>query len=701
MATSALHTVASSKSKCELFCRQYLRLIFQGDRDWVHNKQPNKHKDQFYVTIFGLRGLEDADGFTRDEVRTCMESMWTDRINELGDENADYTKCILYKKCGLEVDWEEGSQPQCGTSTTTTTSTSTTSTTTTESTTTSQPDGLPDYNNDDYTFSCNQNNRCNLVMSDGQTFIGTTDGEVVTFTSVPFAQPPIGDLRWKAPELITKYDETVDARVAGWQCANLMTVDDPTVRGESEDCLHIKIQVQEQVLKQKQKVPTVAYIHGGGFNWGVNSDDWTMLASQGLAVFDINYRLGPYGFFALESAEEGQEFSSNWGILDQLAGLKWISMYAGVFGGDKDQVTLDGCSAGSASAFFHLTSPQSWPYFHRIVTGGMGLAAGSYFQGEKTDLIRNSVFQEAGVSTIDQLRQFSTQQLRTPFNKVYNALGNVVKQSPTLDNVFAPVVDGVMIEDLLVYAVRDGKIRPNTPISFNYAKDDAWNFSEEAFDYLKEDLLAADQDQIDADIASTGFIMPSPWPHTMLETMYPEDANQLKQVFPCEADSECKDGFARWVVASHWYCNTRWAMNGALKTRPGDFGPVYPMQWGYDNCGKVDDVSTKTCHCGESDWIRGGRVGIGGSDLGSDTKAAWGHFYRTGTFVETNGNQLKSWEEMNFNQFNMIGRELLGAEYETYWNQSAILNWEECDLLDQIHERTGSGYSFGVTKDNP
>ena len=91
--------------------------------------------------MYGLRDVENTVGVTRDEVRSCMEMMWTDRINSVGDEDADYTKCVLYDKCGLTVDWTAGPQPQCTTtasSTTTTTTSTTTSTTTTTTTTTTE-----------------------------------------------------------------------------------------------------------------------------------------------------------------------------------------------------------------------------------------------------------------------------------------------------------------------------------------------------------------------------------------------------------------------------------------------------------------------------------------------------------------------------------------------------------------------------------
>ena len=82
----------------------------------------------------------------------------------------------------------------------------------------------------------------------------------------------------------------------------------------------------------------VVHIHGGSFGGGANDADMSSLVSQGLVVVNIAYRLGPYGFLCTPATEAGQSHRCNWGLQDQLAGLKWMSMYGGVFGGDKDQV---------------------------------------------------------------------------------------------------------------------------------------------------------------------------------------------------------------------------------------------------------------------------------------------------------------------------------------------------------------------------
>ena len=143
---------------------------------------------------------------------------------------------------------------------------------------------LPDYNDDDYDLSCS-GNECTLTMSDGQTFVGINNNGIVTFHAVPFAQAPVGELRWKSPVLRTHYPEPVDATEPGYNCATFQTVDDPSKQNQSEDCLHINIQVQKWVLDRKRKLPVVAYIHGGAFNFGTNNDDMSSLVSQGMNDF--------------------------------------------------------------------------------------------------------------------------------------------------------------------------------------------------------------------------------------------------------------------------------------------------------------------------------------------------------------------------------------------------------------------------------
>ena len=172
-------------------------------------------------------------------------------------------------------------------------------------------------------------------MSDGQTFIGMKEDTLINFRGIRYAKPPVCDLRWKTPVLFTQYDDVVNGTANGFACATFNTQDDPYKHDppQSEDCLTVNIQVAEWVLQGRNKVPIVAYIHGGSFNFGNNDKpNLKPLATNGLMSFHINYRLGPYGFLYLDELEPGQQYKGNWGLQDQLAALKWINMFGGVFG---------------------------------------------------------------------------------------------------------------------------------------------------------------------------------------------------------------------------------------------------------------------------------------------------------------------------------------------------------------------------------
>lgn len=654
----------------------------KGKTDWTYKPQANKHRDQFYLTVNGIRDIESTIGKKRSDVKACLEMVWIDRMDELGAPDADFTKCMMYDRCSKTPDWDLPTQAPS-------TSPATSTTPLPEF---PPEDPLPDYNSTPYTYSCD-GDICTLAMDDGQTFVGKKEGTILNFKNIPFAEPPIGELRWKAPRIITDYTSRspVQATEYGFDCATFQTQDNNPNQNQNEDCLSINIQVQEWVIKNGSvKQPIVAHIHGGSFNFGTNTDNLQSLVSQGMVAFNINYRLGPYGFLNLDQREEGERYKGNWGLLDQLAGLKWIQMIGGIFGGDINQVTLDGCSAGSASGWHHITSEQSWPYFHRAVTNGISFPAGIYFEGQKTDEIRNHVLNHAGVSSIDELRTLSTGTLRLSFLDAKNTLSPSIKSAPTLDPMYSVVIDGDLIKDHLVDLVRDGHIRPNTPISMNMAKDDAWNFKEEAWAFMRDVKFSAMSTEILDAEESSGHVIPNPYPNTMFSALYPSKAERMINTFGCYNETDdCKEGFGRWVQATHWLCNARWALSGALKTNPDKYGPIWPMHFEEPNCDKDDDgKNTKTCHCAETAWVRGGRAWSGNA-LGQEMKTTWQKFYRNGAFDASS--KMKSWEEMNFSMFNLVSSQS--------WKPGSVNDWEECLILDEIQEEQ-FGYTWGYTKED-
>jgi para-nitrobenzyl esterase len=203
---------------------------------------------------------------------------------------------------------------------------------------------------------------------------GVTDGAspVVAYKGIPYAKPPIGDLRWKAPVPAAAWDGVRDAREFGHSC--LQPPYPPTsvyvgdMASPDEDCLTLNVWAP----RGAKKLPVMVWIHGGALLRGSASEalyDGVKLAQQGIVVVSINYRLGLLGFFAHPalSAESGQRVSGNYGLLDQIEALRWVRDNVAAFGGDPSQVTIAGESAGGLSVITLLASPLARDLFNRAI----------------------------------------------------------------------------------------------------------------------------------------------------------------------------------------------------------------------------------------------------------------------------------------------------------------------------------------------
>ena len=334
-------------------------LVLQFKRTVQGRDFSNKGNDAFMVIATGILTSTWGTDIKYNHVRKCFSNSAIS-LSKIDDTNEmdDYTKCEAYKFCGKDIDW----------GTTTTGGASTTKTTTTKTTTT----GTTPVPTDPSTFSC-VGIDCTVTLADGTEFMGKNRAGVLEFRGVPYAEAPIGDLRWKAPVIRKDYNgEAFDLRDHAPGCAT--NAYDGTNEDQSEDCLKVAISVAKTTVESGEKVPIVYYIHGGGFNGGTNRVNMkNLILDQGVMVISIAYRLGMYGFFYMPTAEEGQEFSGNWGILDQNAAMEWAQTFAHHFGGDASQATINGCSAGSESIWWHLTTELSWPLFQRAVTVGIGM----------------------------------------------------------------------------------------------------------------------------------------------------------------------------------------------------------------------------------------------------------------------------------------------------------------------------------------
>lgn len=218
-----------------------------------------------------------------------------------------------------------------------------------------------------------------VTIADGQ-LQGAIDGGSRVFLGIPFAKPPVGELRWKAPVPNDPWEDVRDATEFGGRCAQLQSLQGPA--SESEDCLYLNVWTPEPV--PADPLPVMVWFHGGGNTVGSTSDevplgvaglfyDGRALAERyGVVVVTTNYRLGPLGFFYHPAlAKEGSP-AGNQGILDQRRALEWVQGNIAAFGGDADNVTIFGESAGSFDVCFHVASPGSAGLFHRAISESGG-----------------------------------------------------------------------------------------------------------------------------------------------------------------------------------------------------------------------------------------------------------------------------------------------------------------------------------------
>lgn len=210
-----------------------------------------------------------------------------------------------------------------------------------------------------------------VTIADGM-LRGVAEDGVVAFKGIPFAQPPVGDLRWRAPQPVARWQGVRDASRYGHDCMQLPFPSDAAPLGTppAEDCLFVNVWKPQA---SAEKLPVMVWIYGGGFvNGGSSPPTYSgaPLAKQGIMVVSFNYRLGRFGTFAhpaLTKAGADSGLLANYGYLDQIAALRWVKANIAAFGGDPANVTIIGESAGGMSVHALLTSPMALGLFHKAV----------------------------------------------------------------------------------------------------------------------------------------------------------------------------------------------------------------------------------------------------------------------------------------------------------------------------------------------
>ena len=192
---------------------------------------------------------------------------------------------------------------------------------------------------------------------------------VQAFLGIPYGASTAGANRWKAPQPVAKWDGVRTAGAFGQRCVQARVFNDMVFRDEmGEDCLVLNVWTQGAAGKR----PVMVWIYGGGFQAGSASEprqEGARLAAKGVVVVSLNYRLGLMGFFAHPelTKESGHHASGNWGILDQVAALRWVQKNIAAFGGDPGNVTIFGESAGSFSVSMLMATPLAKGLFHKAI----------------------------------------------------------------------------------------------------------------------------------------------------------------------------------------------------------------------------------------------------------------------------------------------------------------------------------------------
>lgn len=212
-----------------------------------------------------------------------------------------------------------------------------------------------------------------VVETSAGALIGETDGAVHVFRGIPYAEPPIGALRWQPPQPATAWQGERLADSFGPDCIQSPYPENSffyrPARLSSEDCLYLNVWAPAE---SEEPLPVMVWIHGGALTRGsgaISTYDGSRLAQKGVVLVTINYRLGVLGYFAHpELVAESEHYSAgNYGILDQIEALRWVQENIASFGGDPDNVTIFGESAGAWSVHFLTASPLSEGLFHKAI----------------------------------------------------------------------------------------------------------------------------------------------------------------------------------------------------------------------------------------------------------------------------------------------------------------------------------------------
>ena len=342
-------------------------------------------------------------------------------------------------------------------------------------------------------ISCNKQDSNPVLSIEGGKVTGvqTPTKGIIAYKGIPFAAPPVGDLRWKEPQPVVPWQGVKVADKYG-DAASQVTWDPNSFYGKewrasgsvpfSEDCLYLNVWTPAAGQTDK-KLPVAMWIHGGGYREGFafepemdGGEDW---ASRGVILVSVTYRLGIMGFFThpLLSAESPHGVSGNYGLLDQVAALKWIHNNIEQFGGDPNNITIFGQSAGAGSVQSLCASPLSKNLVsHAISMSGGGL---SNFRMGSNDL---DTAQQSNKNMMDYFKKTTLKEMRA---LSFDQLLQMSKEysDATKKRIFwGPVVDNYLLKGTFSDEAKAGNIA-DIPYMFGYTANDLFDMTKAVEDF--------------------------------------------------------------------------------------------------------------------------------------------------------------------------------------------------------------------------
>jgi para-nitrobenzyl esterase len=438
------------------------------------------------------------------------------------------------------------------------------------------------------------------------------DGKEKAFLGLPYAAPPVGTLRWRAPESPAAWSGIRDATKFGNRCQQWHVWDDYifTDPGPSEDCLYLNVYAPAAV-KPNNNLPVMVWIHGGGFLAGAASEPrYTdpALVAKGVIVVTLNYRLNIFGFLASEDLTKEQGgHAGNYGLMDTVAALRWVKANIAAFGGDPNNVTIFGESAGSFAVSALTVAPAARGLFHKVI-GESGAFFGSAIPmtvaSERAK--RDQAFSASvGANDLQQLRAM-------PADKILEA---VQKQRGI---GFSAVVDGVFLPESLPQAYAAGR-QAHVPSIIG------WNRDERA-GTLSKDMTA------------------EKW-RAYAKEHYGSQADKFLAAFPAESDEQAvrsADDFTTigFIAMGAWNWAEAQSKTGQYPVyrfrfdRPAPPEPLHPT-------GKYAFHSTELEYVfGTLDVRHGATWQPADRQLSDEVVTYWANFARTG---DPNGKGLPKW----------------------------------------------------------